>query len=994
MTVTAAHPRSYFSRLNGNAFTRQSGDVGVVDFFAGCGGSMSGMASIPGVYPVLAANHWKKAIESHSQNFPTADHYQGDIRDIDVTGLPYGEIFWASPECFPAGTTILTRRGLVAVEDVREGDEVLTHHRRWRPVVATMSRPADTVVVKGIGLAGGLETTPEHPLYARSRCQVWNNEVRQYRWVMDEASGWVEAKDMKGKLWSTPVDFGEPLHVPPVGRGLLQDEDFWWMVGRWLGDGSLRVQPGKNEVIIVCSFDEADDLTKHLDAVVNLRWVRRDLRTAAAFTACHRELTEWLNEHFGRHAYGKTIPAWALTLPERYRRAVLDGYLSADGNVGRVQTQMSTVSKKLAVGIRMLANSLGEVANLYGPYTRPEGRQIEGRTVSERPTWMLTWITGGPRHTYSAEAEGFRWGPVKAVEPGRRTTVYNITVADDESYIADGVVVHNCPKWSQARGQKRDYHEQPGMIAEFEPLRPEADERSRALMWDVPRYLAGMQRRGKPVLAGVVENVVDVRAWCDWGEWVDSIRKLGYKTRLIALNSMHAQSVNAPRAPQSRDRLYLAYWHESLRRDPDWNRWLRPAAWCPDCCEWVKAVQSFKKPGADMGRYRAQYVYRCPQVKCRNRIVEPEFTPAWAAIDWTLRGERIGDRAKPLAPKTLARIAAGIKEHARPITLEAAGNTFERRPGVRAWGVDEPLTTFTTTQTRAVATPPLLIPVEGRDGTSPARPVTDQMRTQTGRHETGLAVPPFLMRHYTPRGREAQMTTAVDRPSPTLTASTTPAMVTPPMLVPAGGTWNDTPSSVGDVMRTRTTRDTEGVLIPPFIAELRGGHSDHRSVDATLATVTASGNHHGLVVPNGGMVMRNNGSRGDGGEHCTSLDDVMRTLTTAGHQSLVTWYDLFQYDTGTIRSLLEALPTQTTVQGDAVLSGVGLPAVEDCEFRMLTPEEVGRGMAFVDGYVVLGNQRERVRQYGNAVTPPVSEVIVSALVECIRGERLDYGQAA
>jgi DNA (cytosine-5)-methyltransferase 1 len=373
----------------------------------------------------------------------------------------------------------------------------------------------------------------------------------------------------------------------------------------------------------------------------------------------------------------------------------------------------------------------------------------------------------------------------------------------------------------------------------------------------------------------------------------------------------------------------------------------------------VKAVQAFKKPGDDMGRYRAQYVYRCPNVACRNRIVEPEFTPAWAAIDWTLRGERIGDRAKPLAPKTLARIEAGIREHARPITLEAAGNTFERRPGVRAWGVDKPLTTFTTTQTRAVATPPLMIPVEGRDGTTPARPVFDQMRTQTGRQETALAVPP--------------------------------------MLVPAGGTWNETPSSVGDVMRTRTTRDTEGVLVPPFVAELRGGHSVEHGVDETLATVTASGNHHGLVVPNGGFVMRNNGSRGDGGEHCTSLHDVMRTLTTAGHQSVVTWHDLFQYDTGTIKSLLDALPTQTTVQGDALLGrevGGELPAVEDCEFRMLAPHEIGRGMAFLDGYVVLGNQRERVRQYGNAVTPPVAEVIVSALVECIRGERLDYGAAA
>ncbi len=53
---------------------------------------------------------------------------------------------------------------------------------------------------------------------------------------------------------------------------------------------------------------------------------------------------------------------------------------------------------------------------------------------------------------------------------------------------------------------------------------------------------------------------------------------------------------------------------------------------------------------------------------------------------------------------------------------------------------------------------------------------------------------------------------------------------------------------------------------------------------------------------------------------------------------------------------------------------------------MLKPPEIGRAMAFADGYIVLGTQRERVRQYGNAVTPPVAEVIVPALVEAIARE--------
>lgn len=58
--------------------------------------------------------------------------------------------------------------------------------------------------------------------------------------------------------------------------------------------------------------------------------------------------------------------------------------------------------------------------------------------------------------------------------------------------------------------------------------------------------------------------------------------------------------------------------------------------------------------------------------------------------------------------------------------------------------------------------------------------------------------------------------------------------------------------------------------------------------------------------------------------------------------------------------------------------------IEDCSFRMLMPAEIGRGMAFHDEYVVLGNQRERVQQYGQAVTPPVARWLLERVMESLR----------
>lgn len=474
-----------------------------------------------------------------------------------------------------------------------------------------------------------------------------------------------------------------------------------------------------------------------------------------------------------------------------------------------------------------------------------------------------------------------------------------------------------CTNWSVAKGKQRDFDKaMQGSLFDLlaaagdEDDETASEEESRALMEEVPLYLRGVQERGGLVKAGIVENVTDVRAWDQWDRWLGELHKLGYRTRVIALNSMHADPRSVHAAPQSRDRLYVGYWHESLGRTPDWDKWLRPRAWCTGCDRHVQAVQAFKDPERDMGRYRQQYVYRCPNASCRNQIVEPEALPAAAAIDWSIPGQRIGDRARPLADKTIARIEAGLKKFARPVPMMVpAGGTWRDT----AVSVLEPMPARTTRENDALMVPPLMIPVEGRDGKEAAT-ANGPLRTMTTRNETGLA-------------------------------------------------WL------------------------PFIAELRGGGSVARSVSESLATVTASGNHHGLVMP--AMVMRNNGSKGDGGEHCTTPAEPFRTMTTAGHQSLLTWEHMLvpYYGNGAPRSVREPIGALTTRDRYALVKGD--IDINDVLFRMLEPHEIGRAMSFADDYIVLGNKREKVRQYGNAVTPNAAEILVCALVEAITGEQID-----
>lgn len=390
-----------------------------------------------------------------------------------------------------------------------------------------------------------------------------------------------------------------------------------------------------------------------------------------------------------------------------------------------------------------------------------------------------------------------------------------------------------CTNHSRAKGRKKPT--EPDLFGDTLP--DEAAERSRATMWDVVRFTEAHRYK-----AVIVENVVEITDWLPYRSWLLAMASLGYKHRVVSLNSMHAQRYGLP-APQSRDRVYVVFWRDGDRA-PDLDGMQRPIAWCPSCGEVVRAIQTWKN-GRTIGRYRQQYVYRCPDHKCRGQIVEPAWLPAASAIDWTLPGVRIGDRDKPLAEKTRARIAAGIARYWHPFHIEAGGNTYDaadpKHPQhgdpnsyYRAWSVSEPLRTLHTIESKALA-----VPVEGRDGKG-AWPMSDPMRTLTTRSETAMAYPPFI----------AEL---------------------------RGGGSTARPTS--DPLGTLTTVDRYG-----FIVE-RNFDYRTRSLGDPMSTLTANDTSKALV-------MRQNGTQGDLSWASTPADEPMRTLTTKGQQAILTPGDI------------------------------------------------------------------------------------------------------
>ena len=401
----------------------------ILSLFSGYGGLDMAVTSVIGGTVVAHSEIDADASRLLAHHWPDIPNV-GDITTADLTELGRVDVVTGGFPCFAAGTPVLTRRGLVPIEAVVTGDEVWTHEARWKNVTATMQREAETVEFRP-----GFYCTPKHRLWLREPSKVWRNDIRQYRRAL-AAPEWTEARDSKGYFAATPVAVADVPHEKP-------EELSWWQVGRWLADGFCA--PGSVNVCV--GYQKASDLKRFRGWTITEQPTAMRLRLPRSTAA-----SAWLVEHFGKGAVGKTVPAFVLSLPEADRREVLDGYWSGDGYAFQARsTRSASVSSCLTIGIQMLAASLGYTTSLH--YNRTaDTTVIEGRVVSQRDWWSVTATPDDGRYAERDSAWLWQKNRREPADAGVRT-VYDLTVADDHSFVAAGIVVHNCQDLSIAGKQ-------------------------------------------------------------------------------------------------------------------------------------------------------------------------------------------------------------------------------------------------------------------------------------------------------------------------------------------------------------------------------------------------------------------------------------------------------------------------------------------------------------------------------------------------------------
>lgn len=440
-----------------------------LSYFAGVGGFEQGLeAASHRCLWACEKDEFARAVYAYRfGHAPQSD----DITTVQPGDLPDSDLWVGGFPCFPKGTLILCRDGLKDISEVKEGDEVFTHRSRWRRVVEVMKRQAYTLTVKGHGHFG-LRTTAEHPFWTVEPTEKWDNDCRNYVKVFSSPK-WTDAWELKGKYWATPTFFPSE-QIPPFEResyerGLpnVATPAFFWFLGVWLGDGWVtssqrkdRPEGQKTAFVRVCApeGEDANELERRLRAAGLTVTRSKDSRESrlVKFVVSSKPLVRWLRKHFGEYCHGKKIPGWLLGADESLRRAFLDGYVWADGcdarKSGGLHYRATTINKGIALGVRLLACSLGYSVG-WSRTEMPSTTVIEGRTVTQQAQHQIQ-MYGNSRQT--RVFGDHRFGPVRSVEPnqGPMETVYNFEVEEDNSYVADGIVVHNCQDASTA-GQRR-----------------------------------------------------------------------------------------------------------------------------------------------------------------------------------------------------------------------------------------------------------------------------------------------------------------------------------------------------------------------------------------------------------------------------------------------------------------------------------------------------------------------------------------------------------
>lgn len=461
----------------------------------------------------LSFNERQKEIEK--EEYLNGEWYSNDIRTVTGGTIPRADLWTAGFPCFTKGTFIFTKDGYKDIADVTTDDYVLTHRGNWKRVIKTMQREnAQLWNVSGFGILP-TKTTAEHPYYVTTDGENFNfvkcSELANYE-----------------KVYSTMV-------LPKCNDTDSHSAKWWWLAGRYVADGWRVARKGRKfgRVVFACNDEKSSELERR----INLAGYNFTLDKG---TTCRKYIITKGDfyrdtECFGKYAHGKRIPGFVFELSTEKLEQFFYGYMSGDGRCDREEA--TSTSPYIVLGMAAIAQRLHKPIPAIYKQDRPKTCIISSRTVTQRTTYTFRIGKSNAKGFYSQSGQY----ACKLLNKPERTnefdTVFNISVEDDESYIANGAIVHNCQDLSIA-GKQLGF-----------------DGNRSSLYFQIIRIIKELQANGRDTPQVLffenVKNLLSITNGWDFARILFTLDEVGYNAKWNVINTKDFL------IPQNRERIFI-----------------------------------------------------------------------------------------------------------------------------------------------------------------------------------------------------------------------------------------------------------------------------------------------------------------------------------------------------------------------------------------------------------------------------------------------------
>jgi DNA-cytosine methyltransferase len=537
------------------------GKLKFVDLFCGIGGFHVALKQLD-CECVLACDIDKKCCETYLKNHGIQP--VSDIKSIDEKTMPDFDILCGGFPCFVAGTKVLTHTGYKNIEDITLNDKLMTHSGKFQNIINLQRKnyTGNLYKIKIKYHALDITCTDEHPFYVREKVRSWNTKLNKYvtefkpaRWKPAKCLNNCDYYGMKINENNIVPEFSFDKKINQYKtvkeKILLDNPNMWFMMGYFLGDGWIeetKKYDGRSmdKIRFAINTNDRDYVCNILSSILSITDKKCPSGNNCNKYGCSDFV--WFNifKQFGKYAHGKLIPEWVQDAPKKYIQEFINGYHKADGCITKNDCyEFTTVSYNLALGLQRLYLKLGNIFSI-NKSVRLKTTVIEGRTVNQRDTYTVRGYTRETDRKQSSFIDnGYAWfAPFKIQKSVvENVSVYNFEVENDNSYIVENTIVHNCQPFSNG-GKKQCFEDDRGLLF---------DEIMRIAKHKKPKFM----------FLENVKHILKVSNGEVFKYIVDKIKQHGYKLQVFQL-SPHNYGI-----PQQRERVFFVCVREDIYNNSD-----------------------------------------------------------------------------------------------------------------------------------------------------------------------------------------------------------------------------------------------------------------------------------------------------------------------------------------------------------------------------------------------------------------------------------------